>query len=216
MKMIKKVLIAIALVALLGVTVQAQVTTNTDSGGFVKFDSQTAFQPQKIEVWWPYEITYKPIPICCIPVKIEIGMYAELFDCANKKILLKQVDCASISKGTGDFPCYFGCTNIDLRANFQACLGTTLTKALVGGKNIIDQWSAAFAAPTAPFKGTPLVGPYDVIPGDGAWYTTAVCVKAWSADIFYAQAGCEVGPVGFVCITVKPCVGPGPGTPICP
>ena len=166
--MVKKSLIAIALLAFLTTMVQA---------------GDLAENPWKFDDHWPW--VYQELEICQIPVYMDIGMYVELKDCGKKKIVLKQVSCDTIGKGAGDFPCYYGCTSFEIRANFEVKMGTKLYK--IGP--VIDSWSASLDN--------------DIVPGDGNYYTRNVCVSAWKAKIWSASPGDEV-LVGEVAITVKP------------
>ncbi len=166
--MVKKSLIAIAMLAFLATTVQA---------------GDLAENPWKWDDHWPW--TYTALEICQIPIYMDVGMYVELIDCGDKKIVLKQVPCADIGKGADDFPCYHGCVSFNIRANFEVKLGTVLYK--IG--SVIDGWEATLDN--------------DIVPGDGAEHTREVCVNAWKAQIWSASPGDEV-PVGEVAITVKP------------
>ncbi|NQT00977.1 MAG: hypothetical protein HQ580_03045 [Planctomycetes bacterium] len=102
--MVKKSIIAIAVLALLVTTVHA-------GSPAIKKDGD-----------WPW--TYKSINLCTMPVFMEVGHYVQLKDCQDRKIELVQVDC------TGDraFPCYSDCETIEVRANFPAIFGATLAK----------------------------------------------------------------------------------------
>jgi len=206
--MIKKGLFAVALLALLAVTVQAgdlaenplkvdssTITTDPNQSGDPQYMPKG--WPSKETIWWPYEICYKELEICQIPIKIEIGMYAELKECDKKKIVLKQVPCQSIGKKTSDFPCYKGCTDIELRSNFDMVLGTVLYRQQVGGQYIVDadKWKAYYT--------TKYRDPGNIIPGLVDWQKTEICVDAWSADLYYAAVGLEV-QIGEVAVTVKP------------
>ncbi len=64
------------------------------------------------------EVQYKPIDICTFPVSMEVGNFIQLKECHKRKIKLVQVDCESIGKDGGDFPCYKGSDVIEVRANF--------------------------------------------------------------------------------------------------
>jgi hypothetical protein len=166
--MVKKSLIAIALLAFLAMTVQA---------------GDLAQNPRKIDGQWPW--TYTALEICQIPVYMDVGYYVQLVDCGKKEIILKQVTCASIGKGSGDFPCYEGCVSFEIFANFEVKLGTTLYKE----GPVIDSWSASLDN--------------DIVPGDGAKYTRTVCIKAWKAKIWNNAPDSKL-KVGEVAITVKP------------
>jgi hypothetical protein len=111
--MIKKSLIAIALVAFLAGTVQA------DSPYF-KFDFE------KVPIAWPYE--YKSLTICTIPVYMHVGMYVMVKDCDDIKIELEQVDCGDIEQDDDEFPCYTDCAEFEIIANFEVKLGANLNK----------------------------------------------------------------------------------------
>ena len=165
--MVKRSLIAIAVVALLATSVQA-VDPN------LKYDDH-----------WPYE--YIAIDLCVMPVYMDVGMYVQLKECEKKSIILKQVDCAEIGKGSGDYPCYVDCETFDIRANFEVKLGTKLTKA---SPTVITNWEAYYDGDTT-------------VPGDGNYYTRTVCVKAWKTEIWKAAPGDKV-PVGTLAVTVKP------------
>ncbi|OHB74667.1 MAG: hypothetical protein A2Z25_09295 [Planctomycetes bacterium RBG_16_55_9] len=190
MKMVKRTLIAIALVAFLAGTAPAAITVHyfgfdpeTDSRSGIDKDTGVKVDGNE-KVFWPYE--YKAVDVCLIPVKMEIGMYVEVQDCTDKKIVLKQVPCADISKGTGDFPCHNGCVSFAARANFDVKFGTRLEK--IG--NVIDQWEGYYDGD-------------DVIPGDGADHTLKVCVKTWKSRLWTQGAGEEVD-VGRLYVTAKP------------
>ena len=166
--MVKKCLIAIALLAFLTTTVQA---------------GDDAENPWKFDDHWPW--VYLELEICQIPVYMDVGMYVDLKDCGKKSIVLKQVSCDTIGKGSGDFPCYKGCTTVQIRANFEVKLGTKLYK--IG--DVIKDWAATLST--------------DIVPGDGNYHDIEVCVTAWKAQIWKAAPGDKV-LVGEVAITVKP------------
>jgi hypothetical protein len=169
MKMVKKSLIAIALLAFLATTVQA---------------GDLALNPRKFDDHWPW--TYTALEICQIPVYMDVGYYVELVDCHKKEIILKQVTCDSIGKGSGDFPCYYGCVKFKMRANFEVKLSLKLYKDPIG---IIDGWEATLDN--------------DIVPGDGADHEREICVKAWKAKI-YKNAPNDKVLVGEVAVLVKP------------
>ena len=140
------------------------------------------------EFRWPYEISYKSLTICNIPIVMEVGMYVHIKDCNKKKITLKQVDCGDISKGDTDYPCYLGCVDLKVRANFPVKLGTKLNKDsdIISGNN----WSAWFDD--------------DTLDDDsGSEQSVKLCVKAWKAEIYREKADDSVA-IGSVDITVKP------------
>ncbi len=169
--MVKKCLIAIALLAFLATTVQA---------------GDNAENPWKFDDHWPW--VYLELEICQIPVYMDVGMYVDLKDCGKKEIILKQVTCPA----GRNFPCYKGCVNFDIRANFEVKLGTKLYKL----GPVIKNWEAKIYLPDESAEDY-------IIPGDGNYHTRRVCVEAWEAQIWTNAPGDKV-LVGEVAITVKP------------
>jgi hypothetical protein len=186
MKMIKRTLIAIAVVALLAATVNAAIEdpyyfTGPDKMSAVKVDGKDT-----PTIRWPYKIVYDELVVCNIPIKMKVGMFVQVKECKDKKIILEQVNCSDIGQGADKYPCYLGCVNFDIRANFEVKLGFALHK---DGDTIVD-WAAYYDGG-------------DVVPGDGDWHPMKLCVKAWNTKIYKAAPGDEVS-VGSVDITVKP------------
>jgi hypothetical protein len=188
MKMVKKTLIALALVALVATSVQAAQGSieewyfeDGDHAG-VKVDGkdQPTFR-------WPYSVSYKELDICTIPIYMEVGMYVQIHECGKKKIVLEQVDCGVIGQAAKKYPCYKDCIDLTVRSNFEVKLGTKLNK---NDSGLIKDWKAYFDNT-------------DVVPGDGADHNVKLCVEAWEAQLFKHEAGDEVA-VGSVTITVKP------------
>ncbi|MFC1634624.1 hypothetical protein ACFL5Z_07250 [Planctomycetota bacterium] len=179
--MVKRTLIAIALVAFLASTAPADIQVHY----FGPIDKDTGVKVDGNEkVYWPYE--YKALDVCEMPVLMEIGGYVEVQDCTDKKIKLKQVDCGDIGKGSGDFPCYLDCESIKVRANFDVKMGTRLVK----NGPVIKDWEGFYDGG-------------DVVPGDGSDHEVKVCVKAWKAEIWKGTVGEEVN-VGTLYVTAKP------------
>jgi hypothetical protein len=181
--MVKKSIIAIALMSMLATVSFAQ---STQVPGQFKIDGK-----------WPVTCVYTPIEICRIPVVLEVGMFIEIENCSTKKIVLKQVSCPSGQS----FPCYKGCVEIKVRANFEAQLGLKLYK--VG--SVITNWKAYFT-----IDGGVTQASTWIVTGDGNWNTVSVCVEAWDANIYAAAPGTQVA-VGEVGVTAMPT-----GTPVCP
>jgi hypothetical protein len=182
MKMIKRTLIAIAVVAILATSASAGLTEYyfgpKDKSYAVKVDGSD-------KVRWPWE--YKYLTVCTIPIKMHVGTYVQIKDCKDKKILLKQVaDCGDIGKGGGDWPCYLGCETLDVRANVNVQMGADLEK--VG--DTIKDWDWYYDGG-------------DTVPGDGDYHSVKVCVKAWKTQIWKASPGDEV-EVGKLHIQVRP------------
>lgn len=166
--MVKRTLIAIAVVALLTTVVHAADPS-------LKFDDG-----------WPGHWVVDSVDICTIPVYMDVGMYVQVKECNKREIVLKQVDCSAIGKGSGDFPCYKDCDNVQIRANMDVKLG--LSKAKIG--SVLKDWSAYYDGG-------------DVITGNGSYQTVQVCVTAWKTEIWNNSPGDKV-EVGSVTINVKP------------
>jgi hypothetical protein len=169
MKMSKKCIIAIAVVALLAASVQA-VSIKRDHD-------------------WPW--TYKALDICKIPVYMDVGHYVEIEDCDKKEIHLKQVDCETIGKGSGDFPCYTDCEKFNARANFPAVFGANLDK---------NAGDVALLADTSVYW----TGDVNTIAGDGNWHELEICIDAWKAQLWASGSPGDKIKVGELTITVKP------------
>jgi len=184
--MIKRTLIAIAVVALLATAAHAALSEHyfpnlRDDDYALKVDGSE-------KVRWPYE--YKALVVCSIPIKMHVGMYVQIEDCKKKKIILQQVECSDIGKGGGDYPCYLGCTDFNVRANFEVKMGANLVKGKIGDKTVIKDWDYYYDGG-------------DVVPGDGSYHNVKVCVKAWKTKIWDAPPGDEVD-IGTLDVTVKP------------
>jgi hypothetical protein len=188
--MLKRTLIVVAVVALLATSAQALgpdpttgTTNNRDTTG-IKVDIQP------MEIGWPFE--YKALNLCVIPVYMHVGYFVQVEKCWERKIKLVQVECEDpvMGKAANDFPCYYDCEDVKIRANFEVKLG--LSKARIGDVLDPDRWSAAF-------QGS------DIVDASGGWNTITVCVKAWRARLYGHSPGTEV-QVGTVTITVKPTV----------
>jgi hypothetical protein len=198
MKMVKRTLIAIALVAFLASVAPADIQVyywgfDPDTGSVSGIDKDTGIKSDGNEkVYWPYE--YKKLPICSIRVYMEIGMFVEVQDCKDKKIKMKQVDCSDIGKGGGDFPCYVDCESIDIRANFDVELFGDFVKNDLG-KKVLDKWECFYDGG-------------NVVPGDGANHTMKVCLKVWKAKLWESAGtyGEEI-QVGYLNVTARPKVG---------
>ncbi len=184
MKMVKKILFTIAVVAFLTASVQA-----VDPGVYQK----------KFDGMWPYEYIY--VPVCSIPVLMDVGYFVQLEKCGDYKIKLKQVACDSINDDvefgkstTGDFPCYLDCEEIKVRANFEAKLGGKVENKVSWFDDGDEKVYYEAASRLVP----------DVIPGDGNWHTRKVCIKAWDIKIWEAGSQGNEIRVADLWITVKP------------
>ncbi len=166
--MVKKSIFALAVVALLVSAVQAADPS-------IKRDGD-----------WPW--TYKAIDLCKMPVYMDVGHFVQLKECNKRELILKQVDCESIGKGGGDFPCYTGCEEIEIKANFPAIFGAKLSKI---GPILTD---------------TSVYWTDDInqISGGIEWEKLEVCIDAWKAQIWKAAEPDDKTQVGELTINVKP------------
>lgn len=186
--MVKKCLIAIAVVAMLATTVQAI----TQPDGTVKYD------PQTDPTGWPWKktIEYDPFDICEIDVKLEVGYFVQIEDCGDIDALkLQQVSCSDIGKEGKHFPCYEGCTSFRARANFPAFFGATfdgsageLDSDIIGSHYDLD-WDDTDD---------------NEIEGDGQWEDLKICMTAWKVELWKSGDVDGSIKVGKITITVKP------------
>jgi len=181
--MVKKSIIAIALMTMLATVSYGQDTYQVP--GQIKVDGL-----------WPATITidYTPIEICRIPIWIKVGMFIEVENCGQKKIVLKQVNCP----GGQSFPCYKGCVTIKVRANFEAQLSLKLYKigTIISGGFGGDKWKAYFT------DGVTTANTW-IITGDGNFNTVDICVEAWDVNIYMASPNTQV-QAGEVAILAVP------------
>jgi hypothetical protein len=185
MKMVKKILFTIAVVAFLTASVQA-----VEPGDYQK----------KYDGMWPYEYIY--MPVCTMPVYMDVGYFVQITNCKDRKIELKQVDCDDDDDGQDphprdnrkDFPCYRDCEEIKVRANFEAKLG---------GKIINEvSWFEDGTAKVY-YNAAEGLDPY-IIPGDGNEHKRKICIKAWDIKIWNAGEQGDKIKVADLQVTVKP------------
>ena len=179
--MIKKCLIAIAVVALLATTVQA------------------ATYPAIKHEGWPWTKIYDSLPICTFPVVLEVGHYVQIWKCNEIKMKLEQVDCSAIGEAADKFPCYGdvdealdlhgpACVTIQARANFPAVFGATFSAS---GTDIIGaNYSLTWPSGNS-------------ILGGGSWESLKLCMTAWSVALWNSE---QLGTlnVGTITLNVKP------------
>jgi hypothetical protein len=184
MKMVKKILFTIAVVAFLAASVQAV---------------DPAKYAQKFDGRWPYE--YLDVPICSIRVYMDVGYFVQLEKCGDYKIKLKQVPCDDgkdpyPKNATKDFPCYRDCEKIKVRANFDAKMGGKVVDRVSWWAN--DKWEVYYEADEGNVP--------NVVPGNGAWHTRWVCIKAWDIQIWKSEdmQGKNEARVATLWVTVKP------------
>lgn len=177
--MLKRTLIAIAVVALLATSAQALGPDPHTGGGN---NPAIKVNHESMTIGWPFE--YKALPMCEIPVYMNVGHYVQVEKCNERKIKLVQVPCEDIGKS--DWPCYYDCENVKIRANFEVKLG--VDKVKIGP--VIKEWSADV---------TP-----DVIGPSSGYQTVSVCVKAWKTELWNATTVGKEVRVGTIILTVKP------------
>lgn len=169
MKMVKKCMIALAVVALMVTVVRADDPV-------IKHDGD-----------WPW--TYKALDLCKMPIYLDVGHYVKLKECHKREIKLKQVDCESIGKGSGDFPCYDGCEEFQVKANFPAIFGGEIDK--IGP--VIKEKAVYFKDDIKQISGS-----------TGDWEKLEICIKLWKTEIWKAAEPDDKLHVGDLRITVKP------------
>ena len=141
---------------------------------------------------WPWE--YKALDLCKFPVYMDVGHYVQLKECHKRELILKQVTCTDISKEDGDFPCYTGCEEIEVRANFPAIFGASLAKTGPVLKDTSLYWKD---------------GINQINGSAGDWEKLTICLDAWKAEIWRAAEPTPNAMVGEITINVKP---PEPGS----
>ncbi len=178
--MVKKCLIAIAVVALLATTVQAASPT-------IKNEA------------WPWTKIYDEMSICTFPVTLEVGHFVQVLNCHLLVMKLEQVQCSAIGQAADKYPCYGdvdeefdthgpACVLIQARANFPALFGATFTGS---GTNIIG--GHALTWPSG-----------NTILGGGGWEDLKLCMSAWSVALWNSGATSGIVTVGTITINVKP------------
>ena len=183
--MLKRTLIVIAVVACLATSAQALgPDPHTDSTNA----NNPAIKVNNIDmtIGWPFE--YKKLTICEIPVYMNVGYYVQVEKCNERKIKLQQVDCVDpvVGRAAKEWPCYYDCENVKIRANFEVSLDTDKVKI---GPYIKD-WKSS-------------VSP-NVIGPTSDWATVSVCVTAWNTELWKAgEVGKEIR-VGTIKLRVRP------------
>jgi hypothetical protein len=179
MKMVKKCIIALAVVTLLVTVVNAQ-------------EYETKIKHDKNQ--WPWE--YKKLNLCKMPVYMQVGHYVQIKDCGDYELIVEQIPCEGerpegIGKGSGDFPCFTGCEEIKVRANFPAILGASLENKA----SLIDKSSLFWKDDKKVLIGG----------GSGdAWETFHICLDLWKVKMWQAGAYNSKLKIADVVINVKP------------
>ena len=181
--MLKKCLFAIAVTALLTVTLQA---ATPDDYGVLWEDTTDTWAYKGHPYPWPVE--YKKIEICRIPVWMEIGFWVEIKGCEDAEILLVQEDCLEVGRKTGDFPCYKGCADIAIRTNFEASIDGDVSHSGM------DMSHKEFFNDEEPL----------ILPGDGNWHEIEACVVAYKVELWEENAAGTKAEIGYLKVRVKP------------
>ena len=179
--MVKKSIIAIAMIAMLAGVTFAQDLPFNPPDGQIKYDGS-----------WPITCQYTPITICCFDVFLKVGMFVEV-NCKDLKITLVQVNCDDQK----NFPCYSGCTNVKVSTNFEVLLTATFTADNAVG--IVQQSKTKLYFLDGD---TPPDNKLEV-PAGGNGGGTQLCLDAWDANIYKGTPG-QNPKVGEVCITAVP------------
>lgn len=196
--MVKKSIIAIAVLAMLASVSFAQDQTGQVPGQI------------KVDGGWPKIIVcnWVPIEICRIPIFLKVGFFIEIKDCDKAKINMVQVNCLPNQTPPQSFPCYKGCTTIQVRSNFEAQLSLKLYKLsnIISSSSGKDNWKAYFRADAADTTQNATW----IIAGDGNYHSVDICVEAWDADIFNGTPGQnpKVGEVAVLAIPTATCTCP--------
>jgi hypothetical protein len=122
-------------------------------------------------------ILYSPQKRCVIPVVMDIGMYVEVLDIRNLSIKLKQVE----------FDTFEGCTEIQIRNNFDLELGCKVKPTGI----VPGEYSCSIDNPKVPLDLSENVA------------IRKVCVKAEKVKILYTPPGLDVH-VADVMVTIVP------------
>lgn len=210
--MIKRTLIAFALVALMASIVSARSAVDTfglddsyktdfgafDPNSFPPFgiygfdkgqsDDFSVKVDGKKTVRWPFQ--YEWLTICKIKLQMEIGMFIRVKDCDKAEVILEQVDCTDIGRDDDEWPCYEGClddpSKLEITSNFDAELRAKLD---VDGDVLRDNRVKGFVEP-------------DKIQAGNAT-KVEVCVQAWEVRIERGDPG-DKEDVGFVLLQARP------------
>ncbi len=132
---------------------------------------------------------YKPIELCKFPLTMEVGHFVQLKECNKRKLKLEQVDCRSIGRDGGDFPCYRGCEEFEVRANFPAIFSASLIKT----GPIIEETKVYWKD-----------GTNQIIGSTGRWEKVTVCIDTWKSKIWKASSPPGETPVGDIILHVRP------------
>ncbi|MHC4241156.1 MAG: hypothetical protein ACYS3N_06340 [Planctomycetota bacterium] len=135
------------------------------------------------------DVWCEPVDLCTFPASMEVPHYVQIRACNTREMKLVQVDCGSIGRYGGDFPCYKGSDVIEVRANFPAILNASIDKS--GGdeyilKDVNLYWENGV----------------NTIQGTCGWEELRLCLEAWKVKIYKSAVGTI--KVGEITIDVRP------------
>ena len=174
LKMIKKCMIALAAVIPM-VSVASAADSAIQAIDLCKFP---------VYMGTGYYVQLPEYNNCMSPVYTDVGYYVKLKDCDLRKLNLVQIDCEDIGKSAEDFPCFAGCEDIEVRANFPAIFGGRLTKIGPILTNVSVFWNDDI----------------NKIDGTGDWEKLTICMNAWKAEILMAAEPDDILLVGEITI----------------
>ena len=137
------------------------------------------------------EVWCEPVDLCKFPLSMEVGHYIQLKECNKREIKLVQVDCGSIGKGGGDFPCYKGSDVIEVRANFPAIFSASIEKN-DGGEDMLKEVNLYWE------------NGVNTIQGNGDWEELTLCLEAWNVEIWKSRGTIGTVDIGEITIDVRP------------
>lgn len=177
--MLKKCLFAIAVTALLAVTVQAAVETLEGECGKWAYKGHP----------YPWPVEYKKIEICRIPIWMEVGFWVEIDGCEDAEILLVQVDCEEVGRDADDWPCYYGCAKLAIRTNFVAEIDGDVSHS---GFDMSHKERFNGEEPLKPFG------------GDGDWHDVEACVIAYNLKLWKETPAGVKEEIGYLKVRIRP------------
>ncbi|UCC96733.1 MAG: hypothetical protein JSW66_12915 [Phycisphaerales bacterium] len=202
MKMIKRTLIAFAVIAFVASIEPAVAAIDTGFGSIdtesyppfaiYNFDKgQSDDFAVKVDgkktVRWPFQ--YEWLTICKIPLQMNIGMFIRVKDCDKAEIILEQVDCADIGADDDEWPCYEGCLDNPSKLKVTSNFDAELQGKVVDTTGVVNK------------KKTDVeVTPDEISAGST---DVEVCVTAWEVEIEEGEPGTEVD-VGYVALQARP------------
>jgi len=201
LKMVKKSLFLIALTILVSTSMLAAQTEAPQpyQEGMLKTDYEWPVIPHTT-----YEVPV--VDLCTLDIRIHVGWYIEIEGC-NNTITLNQVSCGELRHSGGSFPCYADCTQIKIKANFDALLDLELAKVgsytdVINGNN----WQAYFSKNDidgTSWDPTATSDTYEFDTSVGEEQYVWICVEAWDANVWNLPAD-ATEKIGEVTITVRP------------